>query len=328
MPPGAGYRPNSAPPPNWRPPQQTYPRPGQFPPGFAGPGKPNTWPSQARPATPAEQAQWFGRPSVPQQRPAPPALPVAAPVPGKINPAPTMHFDTKTGKWQSNMLPAEMQPNARPRGMSASAGDGVRDPRRTQTSNPTRTPVPTASTPSLALVRARRDSSESSGSCSTCSGDEGMAYGNMYSKNGMGVRRVVSHERRRPSQSQSQNQSTRPVELDWYATQISQPPLPARTQTSSKIGTGPSPSMAQVLLNRGDRANSLPISANARAGAGYSASQPNLLMPVELDSRSLPLRQQQQQQQMQSQRTASPRMEVLELDGREKGYRAYSGRPS
>jgi hypothetical protein len=301
IPPGYAHRPNSAPPPKMRP---QYP--AQHPPmpmlGH-GPMQTQTWPAQARPPTKAEVGQWYNqRPPQaqrPQQRPQPPM-----PVPGMIQHNPTMHFDTKTGQWQSNMLPVEMQPanSAGAAGKRSLSNVGLGEARAVSVDN-------------LPLVlRKGSASSVSSVSTSTGSDDEGLAYGKSHGAQNLKVR---SRERRRPSElsAASVPRVAQPVELDWYATQ-------KQPNSISTGGRGGTPAMAQAMLNRDGRANTMPPMQQN----GYSMSSPNLGV-FEMDGTGVKRGSKQrpvQQGQGQSQQGQSPRVQPVELDGREtQRYRAY-----
>ena len=287
-------RPSSAPPPKTRPHFQGHPPM----PTMQGRPPPQTqsWPVQARPPTPAEAAQYHTQThSRPPQSTYPGTPP--APGPGYMQQAPTMHFDTKTGKWQSNMLPPDMQPGGQGgngnRSLSnvglPAEGDGQR---RMSTAQIQPAPHPLA----------REESYSSVSSTSSTSSDGDLAYGKMYEKNRQPRRRVLSHDRGRPHElaNTGRPMAAAPVELDWYATQAQAQQKPAMAH------------VAQALLNREGRAATLPTQTQQ-----YSASQPNL--PVyEMDGTGA----------SPNMRTASPRPQqhatTMELDSREtERYRAF-----
>lgn len=292
MPPQHGPgRPSSAPPPMMRPPFQGGP---QMPPM---PGRPppqtQSWPVQARPPTQAEAAQYYnqnhGRPALPPHVANPSAYPgpPPAPGPGHMQHNPTMHFDTKTGKWQSNMLPPDMQPGGTGGKRSLSDigldNDGHRNMSTSQLIQPAPHPL------------AREDSYSSVSS--TSSTDEDLAYGKVYEKTRPPPRRVLSHDRERPHElANTSRLMAAPVELDWYATQSQKKPAMAQ--------------VAQTLMNREGRASTLPIPTQQ-----YSVSQPNLAV-YEMDGTGVGG----------DRRAASPRPQhvTMELDSRDtERYRAF-----
>ncbi|ETN46591.1 uncharacterized protein HMPREF1541_00777 [Cyphellophora europaea CBS 101466] len=205
-------RPNTQPPPQLGPNSPMY-KPADFPPNphALGP-QVQLHPPQHGPPPPYQQ----------QQQHTPP------PRPGQLQSRPTMHYDTKTGKWQSNMLPPDMQrsPSAPP---PQSEG-------RTRTQSGSNNNV----LPPSRLREGRR--AYSSGSWSpgsdeseseSESDDADLAYGRLPGRRKRGERRwsaraeeregqmakVASYERQRPVQQQQQQVG--PVELraedDWYA---------------------------------------------------------------------------------------------------------------
>jgi hypothetical protein len=166
---------------------------------------------------------------------------------------PTMHFDTKTGKWQSHMFPPEMPQGGGKRSISdiAAEAEGTRR--------------------GMAQAPGRQDSFSSVSSSSSY--EEDLAYGKMYDKGGSKFvpgrpTRVMSHERERerptpfspaPPPSRPLVNVHAPVELDWYA-----------AQTNSKSQQKPPSAMAQAAMQ--------PLTH------AHSRSQPNLL--VEMDGTS------------------------------------------
>ncbi|RVX71900.1 hypothetical protein B0A52_04299 [Exophiala mesophila] len=159
-----------------------------------------------------------------QQRP--PSAPVAQsqPPPGNLPHRPTMYYDTKTGKWQSDMLPPDMPragsvPTASTREPYGPTPSGLRRERRASSPRP-----------------YRRHDTDSSSSDSY---DEDLAYGKPpgQRRKDRSWRRETSVERRRPVDPPSMNQAQRdwraPVEL---AGNNHQPPG-SRPQNYS--GSGP-----------------------------------------------------------------------------------------
>lgn len=290
-------RPSSAPPPVMRPQFQGHP-----PMPMQGrPPQTQSWPVQARPPTQAEAAQYYAQ----NHRPPPPDLanpatypgPPPAPGPGHMQHAPTMHFDTKTGKWQSNMLPPDMQPGGQGGNGKRSLGNvglpAEGDGQRTM-STPQIQPAPHS--------LAREDSYSSVSSTSSTSSDRDLAYGKVYEKRQ--PRRVLSHERGRPPElANTSRPMAAPVELDWYATQAQKKPAMAQ--------------VAQALINRDGGAATSPTQTQQ-----YSASQPNLAV-YEMDGTGVG----------RGARTGSPRPQhsspkpqhvTMELDSRDtERYRAF-----
>ena len=215
-------RPNSAPPPqafhSGGPSMYQNPRPQQQPP-FQGPPNPQTWPQPPRPNTQPPFMNNSGAmyrpsdfPSNPhQQPPQPPQFQQPPPpyqqhgpspsVPGQMQHRPTMHFDMKTGKWQSNMLPPDM-----PRSGSVPTPSS-----RVRSGSNNLMPV------SRLRERRRAYSSGSYTSDSGSDSDSDLAYGNMPGQRRQRRRssgREVSRERPRPPTEISARR-----EGDWYASQ-------------------------------------------------------------------------------------------------------------
>jgi hypothetical protein len=174
-------------------------------------------------------------------------------MPGMIQHNPTMHFDTKTGKWQANMFPPEMpQGGGGKRSISSIAAEAEGTRR------------------GMAQPPGRQDSFSSVSSSSSYEDD--LAYGKLYDKgsnNPIPGRplRVMSHDRERPTPFSPApplpplgNVHAPAVELDWYA-----------TQSNSMAKQKPQQSaMAQAVMQ--------PLTHSD------SRSQPNLL--VEMDGTS------------------------------------------
>jgi hypothetical protein len=214
----APLRPNSA------PPQQTFQPPhpgggGPFPPGpwmnqmpiqqkqqnppFPSIPHPQTWPhpsgggnpqippSQQNPSRPMYLASDFPpNPHAQQQQMQPQPQRPPPPGPGNLTHQPTLHFDMKTGKWQSDMLPPEM-----PRSGSVPAGPTSRN-RSASLQPPSR----------LRQERRQGSGSDSYSSSSDSSDDDNLAYGSLPGerrrrrRGGSGLR-FVSRERQRPPPS-------------------------------------------------------------------------------------------------------------------------------
>ena len=243
-PPQQPYRPMSAPPPQSRPQQRP----------------PQQWPAQARPPTKAEQAMWYGQ----QAGNSATHLPRPPPGPGHLQQAPTMHYDTKTGKWQSNMLPAGMQQETR----SLSNVGLIEDGGKRSVSQP----------PEQDRRRRRQKPREGSySSASSVTSDEDMAYGKMYAS------KVPSHERRRPSQQEGPPTRAMPpaapVEMDWYATQKATTPAMAQalmnhsaTNLSNSLYSQSQPNLAVYEMD-----------GTGVGGSRWNAGSPRPQIPLELD---------------------------------------------
>lgn len=177
------------PPPQGLPHPQTWPHPNA-----------NGGPQNQQPNRPMYLASDFP-PNPHQQQPPPPG-------PGNLAHRPTMHFDMKTGKWQSDMLPPEM-----PRSGSM--------PPALLNAPTTRDRSASLQPPSSRLRHESgrgRGSFSSSGSESYSSGsdssddDRDLAYGSLPGErrrrdrgsSGSAIRRIVSRERARPSPQQQQ----------------------------------------------------------------------------------------------------------------------------
>ncbi len=285
MPPQHGPgRPSSAPPPQMRPHFQGHP---PMPMGQGRPPQTQSWPVQARPPTQAEAAQYYNHNPPQPNLPNPSTYPGPPPLgPGHMQHAPTMYFDTRTGKWQSNMLPPEMQPQAQGGKRSLSnvglESEGQRNMSTPQLVQPAPHPL------------AREDSYSSASS--TSSTDDDLAYGKVYEKK-RPPRRVLSHERGRPHElaNTSRPMQSGPVELDWYATQSQKKPV-----------------MAQAIMNREGRAATLPTQMQQ-----YSASQPNLAV-FEMDGTGVSPNARTA--------SPRPQHGTMELDSRDtERYRAFHG---
>jgi hypothetical protein len=230
-------RPNSAPPQQFqqRPPNmQGMIGPGPFPPQHQqqqpypvqGPPNAQTWPFQAQrpPMSHPQQAPNAGPmfrpqdfPPNPHQAPPfqqrPPQISYQQPpqpgpgfAPGQIARPPTMHYDTKTGKWQSNMLPRDIQrsESAPLEGRSRGASFAAPQPSRLREQH-----------------RALSSGSDLSDSNSDSSDDE-LAYGSLPGRRRRRrasdrepyLAKTASHERGRPAPDRP---AELPTEGDWYA---------------------------------------------------------------------------------------------------------------
>ena len=179
-----------------------------------------------------------------------------------------MHFDTKTGKWQSGMLPTEAQTAAGNRSLSNVDGPGGK-----------RSVSPLVHDAIVGMKGGMKGSYSSVSSASSGSSDSDLAYGKDYGKRRQPTR-VMSAEREGPLPQVRVGQHQAPVELDWYATQSKKAPAMAgvAAKVMSRDGLGV-PAHAQYSGSQPD------LGVYEMDGTSWGGRGSSQVRPVEMDAR-------------------------------------------